>query len=173
VQREFWSTLRSLCGRSFNGTLVQASGADTVLAGRPLVLDVWQCYHREVRLAFHAGDDHSRMWLLSPTASGLRLQHSVHAADGAPSSFSDYGGETVAEGTNLRQEFVADETTVRRVPSAASMVWILELIPGERLTYGLAGGGESRFRVDFDLTQTARRPPPPWGFTRLSRDSTL
>ena len=172
AQRAFWLQLRTVCGRSFPGTLVQVSGTDTVLAGVPLVLNIWQCYHREVRLAFHAGEDHSRVWLLTPTQNGLRLVHSVHEADGSLASFSDYGGETRAAGTAGRQEFVADETTVRRVPSSAGTVWILELVPGERLTYGLAGTGETRFRVDFDLTRSAARPPPPWGYTRASQPET-
>jgi len=172
VQRAFWSGLRTLCGRSFPGTLVQASGADTVLARGPLVLNVWQCYHREVRLAFHAGDDHSRVWLLTPTQNGLRLSHSVHEADGSLAPFSGYGGETRAAGTAGRQEFVADETTVRRVPTSAGTVWILELVPGERLSYGLASAGETRFRVDFDLTRPAPGPPPPWGYTRASNPET-
>jgi hypothetical protein len=166
VQREFWNSLRVLCGRAFPGTLVRASGADTMLARSPLVLDVWQCYDREVRLAFHVGDDRSRVWLLSPVQSGLRLAHALHRADGSTEEFSEYGGLTRTPGTAGRQEFLADERTVRDVPSAATTVWALELVPRERLTYALRDAAGERFRVDFDLTRTAPHPPTPWGYTR-------
>lgn len=166
TQREFWRALRDLCGQAFQGQLVETSPADSSLMGQVLTLDVWQCYAREIRLAFHVGDDHSRVWLLAPTATGLRLTHSLHSADGNELPFSGYGGETWTPGSRTLQEFRADEGTIARIPSAAGAVWMLEVRPNERIGYGLRSPTGDDFRVEFDLSRRAGRPPAPWGFTR-------
>lgn len=170
AQLEFWNGIRRLCGQSFPGELVTATGADTLLAGQPLVLSVWQCYHRELRLAFHVGDDHSRVWLLSSAGEDrhLRLTHMLHDSMGSVLPFSGYGGDAARPGENDRQVFRADVNTVTRVPSARGSTWLLELEPGRRFTYALENGGRVRFRVDFDLREPLdRRQPSPWGYTRV------
>lgn len=166
TQRQFWSALRLLCGQAFEGRLVEYTPADSALVGQPLVLDIWQCYAGEVRLAFHVGDDHSRVWLIQPTGDGLRLTHAMHEPDGEPLPFSGYGGDTWSPGSPEVQQFRADEGTVARVPSAAGTIWTLELWPDERITYSLRSPGGGSFRVDFDLDRRVPRPPAPWGFTR-------
>ncbi len=173
VQRAFWNQLRSLCGRAFPGRLVQAAPADSALVGQPLVLEVWQCYPRELRLAFHVGEDRSRVWVVAASGSGLTLKHQLHARDGSPTEYSGYGGETWNEGTKSRQEFRADEHTVHEVPSAASTLWTLELVPHTRLTYAVRSAGAEQFRVDFDLARAALRPAPPWGYTRAGTSVAL
>ena len=169
AQLAFWTQLRSLCGQSFVGTVVTAAAADSALAGQPLVLDFWQCYHRELRLAFHVGNDHSRVWLLASDQTALRLSHSLHDSTGAALRFSGYGGKTQDAGTPAKQVFHLEPGSLSQVPAAAGTTWTIEVLPRERLTYALlAPAGELRFRVDFDLRQRAsRRLPSPWGFTRL------
>jgi len=165
VQREFWNSLRDLCGQSFEGRLVEATAGDSALAGQPLVLDMWQCYARELRIAFHVGNDHSRVWLLTPTATGLSLTHQLHSADGAVLPYTAYGGKTHESGTATVQRFLPDDGTLDRIPSAAGSVWTIEVVPRDRITYRL----DSRagvFLVEFDLAHIAHRPPSPWGYTR-------
>jgi hypothetical protein len=165
VQREFWNALRDLCGQSFDGRIIEATAIDSVLVGQPLVLDMWQCYARELRMAFHVGNDHSRVWLLTPTATGLSLTHQLHSADGVVMPFTAYGGETHDSGTATVQRFLPDDGTLDRVPTAAGSVWTLEVVPREHIAYRLdSRAGE--FLVEFDLTHKAHHPPAPWGYTR-------
>lgn len=168
----FWNSVRSLCGRAFEGTAVELSAVDGAVSGQRLVLDVWQCYHDELRLVFHVGEDRSRVWRLTRARDGgeLRLIHDIHGADGSPAAVTGYGGAAAAAGSAGRQEFAADTETTSRIPSAAGSVWAIEIAPGERLTYAFhSGDGDIRFRVDFDLSRMTSRPPPPWGLTRQSR----
>jgi hypothetical protein len=165
-QLAFWQSLRSLCGQAFEGRLVEASVTDSVALAAPLVLDVWQCYAEELRLAFHVGDDHSRVWLISPTDDGLSIEHALHGPDGEPLPFSGYGGATDSQGTATMQVFRPDDETLADVPSAVGTHWTLEVLPGERITYRLHSPATGDFRVDFDIVRRAARPPAPWGYTR-------
>jgi len=165
-QIAFWAAIRSLCGQSFKGRLAEASIADSAALAAPLVLDVWQCYAREMRLAFHVGDDRSRVWLLSTTNDGLALKHALHDPNGDLQPFSGYGGVTTSAGTATTQVFRPDDETVAKVPSAAGTEWIIEVVPGERITYRLRSAAAGDFRIDFDLNRRAGHQPAPWGFTR-------
>lgn len=165
-QVAFWRSLRALCGQAFEGRMVQGSAADSAALSGPLVLDVWQCYSGELRLAFHAGEDHSRVWLLTPTDSGLALHHAVHDRNGEEGTFSGYGGETTSPGTASVQVFRPDDQTLADVPTAAGTEWVLEIVPRERITYTLRSPATTDFQVTFDLSRRAGRPPAPWGFTR-------
>ncbi len=166
----FWNELRTLCGRSFTGSPTEVSVLDSAIVGEILVLNVWQCWNEEVRLAFHVGDDHSRVWVVSMDGDGLHLNHAVHAATGEPASFTNYGGAALGPGTAQMQTFEPDPETLVRFPSAAGSRWTLEFAPGERRSYTYtADDGARRFRVDFDLRSSAPRPPSPWGWTRPSQ----
>lgn len=165
-QIAFWSSLRSLCGQAFEGRLVEASVADSAALAAPLALEVWQCYSDEIRLAFHVGDDHSRVWLISPTADGLSIEHSLHGPDGEPLPYSGYGGTTDSPGTATTQLFRPDDETLADVPSSTGTEWILEVVPRERITYRLRSPAAGDFRVDFDLGRRTGRQPAPWGYTR-------
>jgi hypothetical protein len=170
-QLAFWNAVRDLCGQAFEGRAVEWTAVDAEAAAAPLVLDVWQCYHDEIRLAFHIGDDASRVWLLTRDAEGLHLTHEVHGEDGTASDASGYGGVAGEEGTASRQAFRPDSETNARLPVAAGSIWTLEIVPHERLTYAFRSDREAvTFRVDFDLTgHVTDRPPAPWGYTRSSR----
>jgi hypothetical protein len=166
----FWDYLRTLCGRSFSGQPVEISALDSAVVGRSLVVNIWQCWNDEVRIAFHVGDDHSRVWVLSWDEGRLALQHAVHTADGERAEFTNYGGVAVEPGTPSVQTFAPAAETLLRFPSAAGSSWTLEIVPGDRFTYRFVAVDRSqRFRVDFDLTAPAPRPPAPWGWTRNSR----
>jgi hypothetical protein len=167
-QVAFWQSIRSLCGQAFEGRLIEGSAADRAALVEPLVLEVWQCYSGELRLAVHAGDDHSRVWLVTPTSDGLALHHSLHGPDGEALPYSGYGGETVGLGTATTQVFLPDQETLADVPTSEGAEWVLEVVPGDRFTYRLRTPAAADFRVDFDLDARAARQPAPWGFTRVS-----
>lgn len=164
-QVAFWQAIRSLCGQAFEGDLVEGSPADSAALASP-VLEVWQCYADELRLAVHTGEDHSRVWLLSPTADGLALHHAMHGPDGEPLRYSGYGGQTVGPGTATTQVFLPDQETLADLPTSEGMEWVLEIVPDDRITYRLRSPATIDFRVDFDLHARAARQPAPWGFTR-------
>lgn len=132
-------------------------------------MHVRQCSEREVRIPFHVGEDRSRTWVVSRTASGLRLKHDHRHRDGSSDALTMYGGDSRAPGTAERQEFPADVesialfTTQGRAVSNAN-VWAME-ISDRHFAYELrrpSGPGQRFFRVEFDL-RPVTPPPPPWG----------
>ena len=165
-EEAFWSNLRSLCGRAFEGTIVQAQGSpgDTAMAGQRLVMHVRECGEREIRVPFHVGDDRSRTWVFSRTDTGLRLKHDHRHADGSEDEITWYGGDSRDGGSPLRQEFPADAHTRGLNPIFGTNVWTIELRPGESYVYDLRREGtDRRFRVEFDLRREVPAPPPSWG----------
>jgi hypothetical protein len=166
-QAQFYGRLRALCGQAFEGRVVTSDAADREMAAAPLVVQVRSCSDSALVLSFHVGADHSRIWVIGRTATGLSLRHEHHAPDGSAGSPTDYGGETIAPGNPRRQEFPADQATremfVRdNLAASITNVWAIEIVPGWMLAYELRRPG--RFlRIEFDLTRPAAAPPPPWG----------
>ena len=110
-QDQFYARLRALCGQAFEGRVVTADAADSEMAAARLVVQFRACSDGELRIPFHVGNDHSRTWVISRTANGLRLSHEHHPQDGSVASVTDYGGETIAPGNPRRQEFPADQAS--------------------------------------------------------------
>lgn len=166
-QAQFYGRLRALCGHAYEGRVVSSDAADREMAAARLVIQIRSCSDSQLAIPFHVGADRGRTWLISRTATGLRLRHEHHAPDGSAASPTDYGGETIAPGNPRRQEFPADRATrdlFVRANLAASItnVWAIEIVPGRMLAYELRRPG--RFlRIEFDLTRPAAAPPPPWG----------
>ena len=141
--------------------------ADRAFAGQRLVMHVRDCTDSEIRIPFQVGEDRSRTWVISRTASGLRLKHDHRHEDGSEDVLTQYGGDTVAPGTAQRQEFPADtfsrELFVRRnIAVSATNVWAMEVEPGRMFAYELRRPNRF-FRVEFDLARPVAAPPPPWG----------
>lgn len=163
-QDAFWASLQRLCGRAYAGSLVQGSAADSSFCGTTLVMHVRRCSPAEVRIPFHVGQNRSRTWIITRTDGGLRLKHDHRHEDGSEDVITQYGGDTRDAGTASRQEFYADAHTASLIPAAATNVWTMEVIPGERFAYALRREGtDRRFRVEFDLTRPVAPPPAPWG----------
>ncbi len=161
---EFWARLVSLCGRAFAGRVVESVPPDTGLTRAALVMHVRECSADTLRIPFHAGADRSRTWVLTRTASGLRLTHDHRHEDGTEDRVTMYGGDTRGPGTAAHQEFHADAHTAALIPAARTNVWTLELVSGARFVYALRREGtERRFRAEFDLSKPVPAPPPPWG----------
>lgn len=163
-QRAFWSALRQHCGRAYEGRLTQGNASDTAFAGKTLTMHVRGCTDDEVRIPFHLGEDRSRTWVITRTAAGLRLKHDHRHRDGTEDRVTQYGGDTRGPGTAASQEFPADAFTASLIPAAATNVWTVEVVPGERFAYALRREGTGRrFRVEFDLARPVAPPPAPWG----------
>ncbi len=167
---QFMSRLQALCGQAFAGRVVTSDPLDADFASQRLVMHVRQCTAGEVRIPFHVGDDRSRTWIVTRTATGLRLKHDHRHADGSPDELTMYGGDTAAPGTAARQEFPVDAESIALFTRTGrsvsnSNVWAMEVGPSV-FAYDLrrppVPGG--RFlRVEFDLTRPVAPPPPPWG----------
>ena len=170
--------LSRLCGQAFAGEVEvdTPTPATSAFADRPLVMHVRACGHdpagvRTVRVPFHVGDDHSRTWVFTRTATGLRLKHDHRHADGSPDAITLYGGDAVSTpvgaAPGLRLEFPVDAESVAMFQAgglAASVrnTWAVELSE-RRFVYELARPDGRLFRVGFDLTRPVPAPPAPWG----------
>src|SRR5690606_13217849 len=103
----FLAALAMHCGQAFEGRIAAnrpASSEPDAFAGKRMVMHVRGCEDpaRELRVPFHVGDDHSRTWVLTRTADGLRLKHDHRHEDGSEDAVTMYGGETTAPGTAVR-----------------------------------------------------------------------
>ena len=164
----FFANLGALCGKAFEGRIASPpAAADSSFAGKRLVMHVRECSADTIRIPFHVGDDRSRTWVVTRTATGYRLKHDHRHEDGSEDRLSQYGGDSIAPGTATRQLFPADAFTKALLvrennPAGASNVWTVEVHPGRMFAYELSRPGRF-FRVEFDLTRPVAAPPPPWG----------
>lgn len=169
-QARFMARMAALCGQAFAGRLVTDDPADRDMAGKPLVMHVASCSDDEIRIPFHVGDDRSRTWVITRTATGLRLKHDHWHEDGSPDAVTMYGGDTARTGTATRQEFPVDAESIalfraNGLERSATNVWAVE--GGDWLfAYELrrAPPAQRHFRVEFDLARPVPPPPPPWGW---------
>lgn len=167
----FHAELKKLCGKAYAGRVVvdtpPPTGADP-FAGKSLVMHVRSCSADEVRIPFHVGADRSRTWVITRTATGLRLKHDHRHEDGSDDAVTMYGGDTRASGTHTRQEFPVDafsQAMFRRggLDASVTNTWALEIRPQQTFTYELSRPGGRLFRVEFDLRDPVALPPAPWG----------
>lgn len=167
-QAQFFAHLSALCGKSFAGAVVSGDPErDASFANQSLVMEVRECSDSEIRIPFHVGDDHSRTWVITRTETGLRLKHDHRHEDGSEDVLTQYGGDTLGEGTAVRQEFPADQHSkdlfiAQDIPVSADNVWAVEVTPGAYFAYELTRP-ERHFRVEFNLREPVDAPPPPWG----------
>lgn len=164
-QDDFWSSISSLEGKSFNGELVIGTEpSDKDFMKGQAVMYVWKVSDSVIKIPFHIGDDHSRTWVLTKTDQGIQLKHDHRKPDGSEDEVTQYGGDTFAKGTPIRQEFKADKFTGELLAASARNIWAMEIEPGKRFVYELRREHEDRFfRVEFDLTKEVPTPPPVWG----------
>lgn len=170
----FFVRLSALCGKAFDGRLVSSDAADADMASSPMVMHVRTCSGSEIRIPFHVQRkdgswDRSRTWVVTRTATGLRLKHDHRHADGSADPVTLYGGDTATPGSAMQQDFPVDAESIalfRKQGLARSItnVWTIEL-DATRYAYVLRRTGENarHFRVEFDLTRPVAPPPPPWG----------
>ena len=181
-QDAFWDALASHCGKAYRGALVSEDPRDADWQGRAMVAHWAECSDERIAIAFHVEDaeladgwDRSRTWLVTRTASGLRLKHDHRHADGEADAVTFYGGDTARAGTASGQDFPVDGESIalfRRAGLDASLtnVWRLEVDlagpPAAAFVYQLTRRNDPtrRFRVRFDASEQVAIPPPAWGW---------
>src|SRR6476661_6999578 len=99
AQDAFFFNLKALCGQTFTGRVVTTDAVDGEFARSRLLMHVQECSANEVRIPFWVGENRSRTWVITRTASGVRLKHDHRHEDGTESELSQYGGETTDVGT--------------------------------------------------------------------------
>jgi hypothetical protein len=158
------------CGQAFAGRVVvdTAETPNSPFAGKTLVMHVRECREGEIRIPFHVGDDRSRTWVLTRTATGLRLKHDHRHEDGSPDKVTMYGGDTADAGSDRRQAFPVDAEsianfTLNGLTASVNNTWAMEIEPGQRFVYELSRPNGRLFRVEFDLSRPVPAPPAPWG----------
>jgi hypothetical protein len=166
----FMERIAQHCGEAFEGRIInnEPPQPNDAFEGQRLVMHVRECSEHELKVPFHVGDNHSRTWVLTRTASGLRLKHDHRHEDGTDDAVTMYGGDTAAPGTEVRQEFPVDQESIemfKREGLTASLenTWAMEIEPGRRFLYELSRPSGRLFQVEFDLTTPVETPPAPWG----------
>ncbi len=156
-QDAFFARLKTLCGQRFEGRVVTTDAADADFARSRLLMYVRDCSADEVRIPFWVGENRSRTWVVTRTASGVRLKHDHRHEDGTEDELSQYGGDTIDAGTATRQEFPVDQFskdlfTRRNATVSNTNVWAMEVQPERVFAYELRRPNR-HFRVEFDLTR--------------------
>ena len=166
-QEQFFQAISSLCGKAFAGKIVAGNASDDKMRSQTLVMHVRECSDQEIKVPFHVGVDRSRTWVISKTATGLRLKHDHRHEDGSADKITLYGGDTASAGSAEQQLFPADQYS-KDMFSANNMAvsngntWLVAIVPGKSYRYGLSREGRE-FRVEFDLSKEISPPPAPWG----------
>jgi hypothetical protein len=175
----FLAAIAGHCGQAYAGRIVANSpdpnapppAAPDPFEGKELVMHVRGCEDttKRIEIPFHVGDDHSRTWVLTRTADGLRLKHDHRHEDGSDDAVTMYGGDTATPGTATRQEFPVDAESIalferEGLNVSVTNTWAMEIEPGQRFLYELARPGGRMFQVEFDLTTPVETPPVPWGW---------
>jgi hypothetical protein len=155
-QSTFMTQIRALCGKAFEGKMVTTDTRDADIGSQRLVMHVRTCTDTQVRIAFHVGENRSRT-----------LKHDHRHEDGSEDVSTQYGGDTAAMGSAIRQEFPVDDYSKAMFlrtgsPNSVTNVWTVEIIPGQSYNYEVKRANR-HFRVEFDLTKPVTAPPPPWG----------
>ncbi len=165
-QEIFWKELNALCGKAFEGTVINSPANDTVFKGQRLIMHVRSCSQNVIRIPFMVGSNKSRTFVLSRIANTIRLKHDHRHEDGKEDSVTQYGGQAVNSGSTTLQVFPADQHTVNILPAgAATNIWWVELVPGKYFSYNVRRANTDRlFTFRFDLTIPVDIPEAPWGW---------
>ena len=165
AQDSFWTSIQTLCGKSYPVSEIKAPEGDTAFAGKDIIVHARICAGNNIIMHLHVGENRSRTWILSKTKEGILFKHDHRHPDGAEDAITQYGGWTTNRGSASRQFFPADQETVDMIPAAAGNVWWFDIIPEKTLTYHLIRVGTNRvFSLVFDLSNPVDHPPLPWGW---------
>jgi hypothetical protein len=167
-QEQFIQKLGKHCGKAYPGGLTLEPEGDEMLTGTELLIAHFrECDDHQVRIPFHIeledeqDWDRSRTWIFTRHDDRLELRHDHRKRDGQEDEVTMYGGYSVDGGTATRQEF---KSVARTKESGYFRGWRIEIVPGERYTYGTIRDTSWSWRVDFDLSQPLETlPPAPWG----------
>jgi hypothetical protein len=173
VHAAFLANLAQQCGQAFAGTVLDVPPGDESFAGDPpLIMHIRECSPDEVRIPVHVGADRSRMWIFTRTGGGIDLRHDHRHADGRSEPETFYGAFVadpplaLQPPTPNRHEFKWDRDGI-------IVGWVVEIVPGERYTYGTQRDGVWRHRFEFDLSRPVAPPPDPWGHAPVGQSPVL
>lgn len=165
--KEFWNSLKALCGKAFEGELVSAPTNDD-FAGKRLVMHVLSCDDEQILIPFNVGDNRSRTWIFTYKDDRITLKHDHRMEDGSDDELTMYGGTSTNSGLPGIAVFPADEETLEVIEPAATNIWWVT-VDENAYTYNLRRlGAERVFTVSFDLTQEVEIPEPSWGWEDFS-----
>lgn len=167
-QVQFFNQLAALCGNAYAGKrIVERPGRDLLEGDEALIVHFRACSDNRIWAPFHIEKpqegswDRSRTWIYTLHSDSLELYHDHREPSGEREHDSGYGGFTQHIGSADRQMFIY---TARQGEQGEVLGWRIEIVPGERYTYGTMANGEWTWRLDFDLTQPIPTPPAPWGY---------
>lgn len=165
--KDFWNSLKALCGKAFEGELTSAPANDD-FAGKRLVMHVLSCDDEQILIPFNVGDNRSRTWIFTYKNDRITLKHDHRLEDGSDDELTMYGGTTTNSGLPGIAVFPADEETLGVIKPAATNVWWVT-VDENAYTYNLRRLGTERvFTVAFDLTKEVEIPEPSWGWEDFS-----
>lgn len=166
-QQVFYNSLKQICGKSFEGKMVSNDKQDSDVINQKLIMHVRDCSEEKIEIPFNIGENRSRTWIIRKFENQIELKHNHVHEDGTLDKSTYYGGLTASQGTNIRQEFPADEYSKQlfeknNIPQSKNNIWAVEIIPNKIFAYELRR--ENRFfRVEFDLSKNVNNPPKSWG----------
>ncbi len=186
-QQAFWDALESHCGNAYSGALASSDERDADWADKRMVAHWADCSETRIAIAFHVEADlesapsldgewnRSRTWLITRTADGLRLKHDHRHEDGSEDAVTQYGGDTLSDGTASVQDFPVDAYSIalferEGLDASLTNIWRIEVDHADdrapRFAYQLTRRNDPTrlFRVEFDATQDIAPPPPAWGW---------
>lgn len=165
TQYEFWKNLSSLCGQSFEGSIVAGPPNDTLFENKRLLMHVRTCGENVIKIPFFVGNDSSRTWVFTRTNDKISLKHDHRHEDGTPDEVTMYGGNSSHSGSSNLQYFPADQETADIIPAAMGNIWWIEIINEKSFSYNLRRVNTDRyFSVSFDLSKPVDNPGAPWGW---------
>lgn len=158
-QDTFWTELSALCGKAYPGRVVVDSTNSATFRDRPLTLHIAGCTDDMVTMPLMIDGTTWATLTVSRIDGQLRLKHTHEVGADGTSPPSGYGGDTRGTGTEVAQDFYADEFTKQLDEDAGDTAWTLEVRPGAVMSYSLRREGTTRkFRAVFDLSRG--RPSP-------------
>ncbi len=171
--QEFFDKLAVQCGNAYPGSLTLEPEGDEMLTGTELlIVHFRECDEDQLKLPFHieieedGSWDRSRTWIYTKHEDGLEIRHDHRKPDGSDDDLTMYGGHSVGEGSSTRQEF---KSVPRSEETGMFRGWRIEIVPGERYTYGTIRDTSWSWRVDFDLSEPIEPPPAPWGHGNIEQ----
>jgi hypothetical protein len=166
--KDFWNSLKSLNGKTFEGQLIGVQSNDDFV-GKKLVMHVLFADDETILIPFNVGDDRSRTWIFKYKNGRIELKHDHRHQDGSSDKVTMYGGTATNSGSTNVQVFPADEETVQIIPAAFSNVWWVT-VNDTSYTYNLRRMGTDRlFTVAFDLKNEIDTPTPSWGWENFGK----
>ncbi len=153
----FENSLKTLCGKSFQGTVVEGNESDEAWRQARIIMGKVSCYDGIYKIPLAVGENTSRTWIITRKGDYLCLKHDHRHEDGTPDEVTMYGGTTKGPGMPTHQYFPADQYSKdmfleNGLNASVDNTWVLIIEPGQTFSYRLQRPGRT-FQIDFDLTK--------------------